>query len=168
MVLEKFIFNVINAFSLFHYYLPMETGLSIYLAKPETPFTYGCLTSMLVIFALMVLEKTMKMRNVNRRTAGSRRTSDDQKISGELKKTQFLTWKYFHKAKIGQWTFKYFDCTSTMAWSNHLLKKLVFLIIKHIQPYQLVIVHHCHILAYQLTRFFMIKTNFGGNLAIWT
>ena len=85
MVLEKFIFNVINVFSLFHYYLPLETGLLIYLTKPETPFTYGCLTPMLVEIALMVLEKTMKMRNVNGRPE-VRRTSDDQKISGELKK----------------------------------------------------------------------------------
>ena len=39
MVLEKKSFNVVNAFSLCRYYLPLEKGVALYLYKLDYPFT---------------------------------------------------------------------------------------------------------------------------------
>ena len=56
VVLEKKIFNFINIFSVFYYYLPLEKGVALHLT-----FTQGCFVPSLVEIGPVVMEeKTFK------------------------------------------------------------------------------------------------------------
>ena len=73
--------NLVNVFSLFGNYLPLELGGALHLNKLES-FTQGCFVPSLVDIGPVVLEKKMKIRKVYDNKDDDRHgTNCDQKCS---------------------------------------------------------------------------------------
>ena len=82
--------NIVNEFSLFRNYLPLEKGMALHLNKTWIPFTQGYFVQSLVEIGPVVLEKKMKMLKVydnanddDDNDNDGQRTNFDQKSSLE-------------------------------------------------------------------------------------
>ena len=77
MVLEKRFLNVVNVFSLFHFYLPLEKGLVFYLNTTKSPSPLKSFVPILVETGTVILEKSMKnVKSLRQRRQKWRRTTD--------------------------------------------------------------------------------------------